>query len=344
MPSREKITVIVEKRTDAINKYSESIILNLKKGGVAVRVILLDNKPFKNSLINFISEIINTIKATCMIRHDDIVLFTDPLSFNLLGSIIIPNKKFVIFYHYEQDPFYYKYLPFISYQNVLNKLDGIICISNFSLSQLASLGVDTKKCKVVYGGLDHDLFTPSKKKLYLFDYILSVGSEEPRKNMENILASFQILKKDFPNLKLLKIGRVNPTNRKQTLCYIEKLQLTDSVVFTDYIDEKKLPQIYSGAKLLLFPSLLEGFGIPIAEAMACGCPVVTSNRDPMKELIGLSQTTVNPLDPIEMALECKKIILDEKYRDTAIKNSLERAKYFDWGSAAVDVYNLMIKD
>lgn len=341
---KQRITVVIEKRTDAINKYSGSIILNLKKIDANVKVISLNNNPFKNSLINFIFEIINTIKIVCMIRRDDIVLFTDPLSFNLLGSIIIPNKKFVIFYHYEQDPFYYKCLPFVSYQNVLNKLDGIICISNFSLSQLALLGVDTKKCKVIYGGLDHDLFRPSKKKLYSFDYILSVGSEEPRKNMVNILASFQLLKKDFPNLKLLKIGNVNPKNREKTLRYIEKLQLTGSVVFTDHKDEYELPRIYSGAKLLLFPSLLEGFGIPIVEAMASGCPVVTSNRDPMKELIGLNQITVNPLDPIKIALVCKRIMLDEKYRNTSIKNGLERAKYFDWETAALDIYNFMIKD
>ena len=125
--------------------------------------------------------------------------------------------------------------------------------------------------------------------------------------------------------------------------YIEELQLTKSVIFTDYVKEEELPQIYSGAKLLLFPSLLEGFGLPIVEAMACGCPVITSDRNPMKELVGTEQYTVNPLDPNDIAAECKKILLDDVYRQTLIDNGLLRAKGFNWEKTANEVYEYMTK-
>jgi len=343
MTNKITLKVITEKRSDAIYICNKSLIQNLQKKDADIKVIFLNNRLLQSSLFNFILGVVNTIRIISMINRNDIVLFTDPLSFNLLASILIPNKKYVIFYHYEKDPFYYKYLPFISYKKVLDKFNGIICISNFALSQLDSLGVNIKKCRAIYYGIDHSLFKPSTSKTYPYDYILSVGSEEPRKNMENVLKTFQILIKDYPNLKLLKVGEANGHNRKKTMHYIEELQLTKSVIFTDYVKEEELPQIYSGAKLLLFPSLLEGFGLPIVEAMACGCPVITSDRNPMKELVGTEQYTVNPLDPNDIAAECKKILLDDVYRQTLIDNGLLRAKGFNWEKTANEVYEYMTK-
>lgn len=339
------INVIIEKRSDAINIYNKSLILALKKKYPDVGHIFLDNKRFQSPFLNFILEIFNTIKIIFLVRSDDILLFTDPLSFNIIASLFVRNKKYVVFYHYENDPFYYKFLPFISYKKVLSGFDGIICISNFSLSQLNLLGIDTHKCKVVYCGLDHDLFrpSPSKSEHYPFEYVLSIGSEEPRKNMENTLKAFRILKKNFPQLKFLKAGNASPTNRKNTISLVEDLQLTDDVIFTDYLREEDLPQIYSNAKLLLFPSLLEGFGFPIVEAMACGCPVVTSDRNPMKELVGPEQQTVDPLSPNDLAEMCNRILSSSAYRNTIIQNGLMRVKEFNWERAATEVHDYMMR-
>lgn len=343
MTSKKNIKIIVEKRSDAIHICNTALISNLKKIDATIKVIYLNNLPTKNCYINFLLEIFNTLKIMLTVGRDDIILFTDPISFNSLASIFMKNKKYIIFYHYENDPFYYKYIPYISYKKVLDSFDGIIGISNFSLEQLASLNIDTKKCKAIYYGIDHDLFKPSASRIYPFDYILSIGSEEPRKNMKNILKAFKILKEDYPNIKLLKTGKASIANRQQTLDYIDKLQLNDSVIFTDFVEEKKLPQIYSGAKLLLFPSLLEGFGLPIVEAMACGCPVITSNRNPMKELVGLEQITIDPMNPNEIATVCKKILSDENHRNLLIKKGLERAKEFGWENTANSIYEFIIK-
>lgn len=335
MPNKT-IKIITEKRSDAIHIYCKSLIHNLKKEGANIKIITLNNKPFRNLYINFIVEIFNSIRTIFLINRNDIVLFTDPLALYTLISIFVPNKKYLIFYHYEKDPFYYKFIPFVSYKNILNKFDGIICISKFTLSQINKLGVDTKKCKVIYCGIDHNLFKPCPSEQYSFDYILAVGSEEPRKNMVNILKCFKELKKDFPGLKLLKLGYVSPQNRKKTMHYVNKLKLEKDIIFIDFIEEKKLPEIYSGAKLLLFPSLLEGFGYPIVEAMACGCPVVTSNINPMLELVG-EQVTVDPLNPSKIAIGCRKILKDKNYRNLIVKNGINRAKKFDWTNIAKEI-------
>jgi len=332
-----KICVITEKRTDAINIVNEALIDNLRIQKKQIKVISFNNKPFSLASLNFLIEIINTIRLIFLIDKEDTLLFTDPLSFNTLASLFVHNKKYVVFYHYEKDPFYYKVLPSISYSTVLNSFDGIMCISKFTFSQLKTLHINIEKCKVVYCGVDHKLFKPSLCRLFDYDYILSVGSEEPRKNMKNIMKTMQILRNDYPNIKLLKVGKANDQNRKRTISYVKKYGLSECVIFTDYVEEADLPKVYSGAQLLLFPSLLEGFGLPVVEAMSCGCPVVTSNINPMKELVGVEQKTVNPNKPIEMAAECKKILQNNKYRNTIIRNGLKRGKMFNWTTTAKEV-------
>lgn len=341
MKNKTRITVITDKRSDALGKYSKSLIQELQNKYNTIDVIVLDNQRFNNRVLNFILEITNTIKILFMVRRNTMLLYTDPLSFNILSSVVLPNKKYTLFYHYENDPFYYAYIPFLLYKEVLNSFNGIICSSRFSVSELRSLGATTEKLKVIYCGIDHNLFKPSLSKLYPFEYILSVGSEEPRKNMKNILNAFQILKKDFPHLKLLKIGAANQRNRTKTLEDVRKLGLSESVVFTDHVEEKALPAIYSNAKLLLFPSLKEGFGLPIVEAMACGCPVVTSNKPPMTELIESGQTTTDPLNPEEIAQACKNILVDSKYREVVIRNGIARAKHFSWKKTAENIYSFI---
>lgn len=340
-----RIKVIIEERSDAIFVYNKFIFSFMKKNHPDVDVITLNNRRFNNKILNFVLEIFNTLRIPFFTRNADSVLFTDPLPLNFLSTLFIRKKKFLIFFHYEKDPSYYRFLPRGLFRKVLASLDGIVCSSEYSLEQICLLGVDVKKCSIVYCGVDHTIFFPSlKSEKYPNDYILSVGSEEPRKNMKNILEAFCILKKKYPNMKLLKVGKASPLNRKNTLTLLERLNLSNDVVFTDYVDEKELPSIYSGANLLLFPSLLEGFGLPIVEAMACGCPVVTSNRNPMKELVGQGIRTVNPLDPNSIADFCMEILDNSRLREEMISIGLRRSKDFNWEMASEEIYSFLLEN
>jgi glycosyltransferase involved in cell wall biosynthesis len=342
MNNKKNVTIVIEKRTDAIHLYIQAIVNEWKKSGIEFNLIIIDNTLSKNKLIKIFIEAFNLIHIILRVNKNDIVLFSDPLSFNLLGALFLKNKKYLIFYHYEKDPFFYKYIPYLSFNRMLENVDGIMCISKFSRQQLQNLNINTKICEVIYGGVNHQVFKPFTSNAPAYDYILSIGSEEPRKNMKNILKAFQILNRDFPNLKLLKVGKVNPKNRAQTIEYVRKFDLEQSVIFTDYVTEDVLSAIYSQAKVLLFPSLLEGFGMPLIEAMACGCPIITSNRDPMQELAGENYPTVDPLNPDEIAKACKAIIEDEIFRKTIVQKSIMRANDFNWESTARKTHEFMI--
>lgn len=341
MSGKKKIKVVTEKRTDAIHLYVRALISHLEKYSVDIDLIVLNNNVFRNRYLNFILHLINTFKLIFRVGKEEVVLFTDPSSLNLLASLFITNKKYAIFYHYEAEPFFYRFLPFLSFRKVLSSLDGLICISNFSKTQLTSLGISSDRSKVIRGGVDQELFKPVSIKPFQFDYILSIGSEEPRKNMKNLLLAFQILLEDYPSLKLVKAGKANAKNRHATLRYIDDLNLVDNVIFLDYVEEKELPALYSGARLLLFPSLLEGLGMPILEAMACGCPVVTSNRNPMAELVDSEQLTADPENPIDISRVCKRILSNESNRNAIIQKSLVRSHQFAWDVTARQIFEFM---
>ncbi len=156
--------------------------------------------------------------------------------------------------------------------------------------------------------------------------------------MKNLLEAFSILKKDFKDLKLVKVGNPDSLgltgNREKTLEYIKEFNLQDDVIFTGFVKDEDLPKYYSGAELSLFLPLLSGFGLPIAEAMACGCPVVTSDRNPMKEIVGKTQLTADPLNPKEIAEKCKEVLQNKELQNRMRKEGIKRAELFDWNRTA----------
>jgi glycosyltransferase involved in cell wall biosynthesis len=344
MSDMKKIKVITDKRADAIHLYVQALLPHLGSSDVTVELVVLQNNTFRNRYLNFILQLFNTIRLILNVRKEDIILFTDPLSVNLLASLFITNKKYAIFYHYEEEPFYYRFLPFLTYQKVLSGLDGLICISTFSLTQLISLGVRTEKSKVIWGGVDHLVFKPTSEISFDDDYLLSIGSEEPRKNMENLLQAFHILLKKYPELKLVKAGATSLKNRQMTLKHVDELELGDKVVFLDYVEERELPALYSGARLLLFPSLVEGLGMPILEAMASGCPVVTSNRSPMADLVNSEFLTADPENPIDISLVCDRILSDNSHRIAMIEQGLARSDQFTWEKTARQIFEFVTSE
>lgn len=155
--------------------------------------------------------------------------------------------------------------------------------------------------------------------------------------MKIIIEVFSMLKKDFPNLKLVKIG--NSTDELNNI--INKLKIKNDIIFTNHLDEEEISKYYSHAKLLLFPSLEEGFGLPIIEAMACGCPVVTSNRNPMKEITADTQVLCNPESINDMYLKCKKVLNSKEIQEKMSKRGIKRANYFSWKKTTLNIKNVM---
>jgi glycosyltransferase involved in cell wall biosynthesis len=164
-------------------------------------------------------------------------------------------------------------------------------------------------------------------------YFLFVGTLEPRKNIEFILAAFAFLKPEHHGIGLVVVGDVGWKN-KATLKKLESHIFNSRIHLTGYVTTDRLLSIYKNALCLLFPSLYEGFGFPILEAMACGTPVITSNVSSMPEVAGDAALLVDPYDVHALVEAMDKIIKDGNLRAHLISKGFERVKQFSWDRCA----------
>ncbi|MCS7123549.1 MAG: glycosyltransferase family 1 protein [Candidatus Aenigmarchaeota archaeon] len=227
----------------------------------------------------------------------------------------------------------------------LKKADKIIAPSNNTKKDLINvLGIPNEKIHVVYQGINHKIFYPRNTKIFDFPYVLYVGIDHPKKNLKNMLIAFYILKNKSNNKKIQKLKFVKVGEDKrfmdETKKIVKNLNLSKDVVFTGYVSDYELPKYYSSAELLLYCSLYEGFGLPVIEAMACGCPVITSNISSLPEVAGDAGVLVDPKDPEAICREMEKIITDEETREDLMKKGLKRAKEFSWDKTAEETYKV----
>ena len=220
----------------------------------------------------------------------------------------------------------------------------IIAVSQNTKDELVRyLRIPLDKISVVYNGVDHDIFKPSAgKKLVDKPYILYVGSERPRKNLPRLLQAFSQIRADFRGLKLLKLGPFGRSYefRKQTLKQVERLQISADVIFVDHVAEDDLPYYYSAASMLVYPSLYEGFGLPPVEAMACGCPVVTSNVSSLPEVVGDAALMIDPYNVDALAKAMAEILTNDGLRRGMIERGLAQAEKFSWEKTAAETLEI----
>lgn len=214
---------------------------------------------------------------------------------------------------------------------------GVVVPSNAVLEDLRSFFPGLKGAvKVIPLGSDHLVphddplesgLPPSGR------YILSVGTLEPRKNRINLLKAFEDVARAIPWLELAVAGRpgwMDATFRKrlQESPFRERVRL-----FLD-IDDKKLSLLYRNALALVYPSFREGFGLPVAEAMALGCPVITSDRSSMPEVAKGAARLVNPDEVHEMAEAIRRLALDAPAREALARAGRKRARELTWKKTA----------
>jgi glycosyltransferase involved in cell wall biosynthesis len=168
------------------------------------------------------------------------------------------------------------------------------------------------------------------------DYILAVGSIQPRKNLERLLAAYADLLRARPHAKLPRLVLVGKRAwlYEETVRSVNLLGLGNNVIFTGYVDERDLPPLYSGALCFVYPSYFEGFGLPPLEAMKCGAPVITGNRTSLPEVVGDAGLMVDPFDKEAIAGAIARLIDDAALRESLRERGLERARLFDWRETA----------
>ena len=124
---------------------------------------------------------------------------------------------------------------------------------------------------------------------------------------------------------------------------IKNYDLQNRVVFTGFVPDKDLVLLYNAATLFVYPSLYEGFGLPLLEAMSCGTPVITSNLSSLPEVVGNAAITVNPYDFEELAKKIDKVLSDKELQKILIKKGVNRAKEFTWEKTALETIKVYEK-
>jgi glycosyltransferase involved in cell wall biosynthesis len=230
------------------------------------------------------------------------------------------------------------------------KADDIITISEFTAAELQTFGVARKKISIVYPAPEA-VYKPSgqtQAARYIAtkygareQYICAVGTVEPRKNLVTLLRAISVLKKRKWPCQLLVAGA---SGWKNSAIYetMRKCGLTkNDVLFLGYVAESDMPALYCGARLFVFPSLYEGFGIPLVEAMACGTPVVASNSSSFPEVVQDAAVLVSPRSPEEFAGAISRVVRDEELRSSMIAKGLRRAGDFSWEASAGKVLDVL---
>ena len=215
----------------------------------------------------------------------------------------------------------------------------IICPSLFTKSDIIrTIGIPGERIIAIPWGVsnnfshieDKDRLTLFKRKYKLPPkFILHVSHIMPRKNLINTIEAFSKIAKNIDH-KLVIVGKRDPTTYHKYYKLldnsIKSLGLKDRVIFFDQISEENLVYMYNAAELFVLPSLYEGFGLPVLEAMACGTPVITSNATSLPEVAQDAAILVDPYNAEELSKSIYRILHDGALRNSLIEKGLERAK------------------
>jgi glycosyltransferase involved in cell wall biosynthesis len=256
------------------------------------------------------------------------------------------SEWFVIPEHFKlYDQWYFKrFVPLYC-----RRADAFIAVSHAVKKDVVEhTGIAADKVVPIHNGFDPTVFQPvrdAERLQQLRDkyrlpqkFILWVGQIESRKNVARLLQAFAQIKNEIPHA--LVIAGAQRWSTRTELEVIAELGIADRVLFPGWIEHTDLPGVYTLAELFSFPSLYEGFGIPLIEAMACGCPIVTADTCAPPEVTDGAAVLVNPLSVDAIAEGMRKVIFDAGLRSTLIARGLQRAADFGWEKCAAQVLAL----
>jgi glycosyltransferase involved in cell wall biosynthesis len=239
------------------------------------------------------------------------------------------------------------------YRFACEEADVVVTISQATKRDIVKhLGIPAERIHVVYPGFE-DIFHPiqDRKELQTMlaplgltpgDYLLHVGTLEPRKNLLRLVEAYHRVRHNLsvPIPKLVLAGAPGWDFRR-IFELIEGLDLEDDVRYVGRVSRTTLPFLYSGARLFVYPSLYEGFGLPPLEAMACGTPVITSNVSSLPEVVGEAGLMVPPTDIDALVEALMELLSDSERREQLREAGISRARQFSWDKAVgklLDVY------
>jgi glycosyltransferase involved in cell wall biosynthesis len=233
----------------------------------------------------------------------------------------------------------------VVFLNAIKKADKIIAVSENTKKDILDLYPKANgKIRVIYEAADpifkkisdNVVLGAVRKKYNLPDeFILFVGSLKRHKNIERLLLAYSDLKKKGLRHKLVIVGRYRPDESE----ILGKIRLTDALYLNE-VSTHDLLCIYNLASVLTFPSLYEGFGLPVLEAMSCGLPVVASSATSLPEVAGDAGVLCNPQDHKDISEKIFTVLNDQHLRNALIEKGLKRVTHFSWGKTAKETLDL----
>lgn len=305
-----------------------------------------------------------------VIKNPPDILFIPAHTLPLLRELFNNRTKTVVTIHdlgFEYLPNYHQLGSFLylnrSTEWAVRWADALIAVSEATRKDLIEkMHCDINKIKIVYEGIDCEHFSreagsrfagqtksENKKNIRYIEeayylektygvgstYILYVGTIQPRKNLERLIEAFSLVKKlvSRQHLQLIIVGK--PGWMYNDIYLAPKKYRVDGLVkFLDFLSDDDLVKLYRHASVFCLPSLFEGFGLPILEAMASGCPVVTSNAGSLSEIAGDAALLVDPLSSISISSAVEQILTNDSLRSTLIIKGKHLVKQFTWEKTA----------
>ncbi|MBI3379903.1 glycosyltransferase family 4 protein [Candidatus Gottesmanbacteria bacterium] len=229
---------------------------------------------------------------------------------------------------------------------VKKECDMVVADSNSTKRELIDiLHFNKDKIEVIYPGISEkfipepsDKIQKIRQKYGLYDdYILSVGTIEPRKNLKGIISAFELFLKHS-----LIASRKNPVELVLVgkFGWGEKWKPRNKIKSLGYVSKDDLPSLYTGASMFLYPSFYEGFGFPVLEAMACGCPVITSNQGSLSEVVADAALIVDPQIIEDISSKMIQLFVDNSLRKEFITKGKENVYRFNWDKTAKSFLNI----
>ena len=218
----------------------------------------------------------------------------------------------------------------------------ILTNSHFTASEIQrATGVPQAKIRVTSLGYDSKHFYPSDSYRHFHNrpYFLHVGQPYPHKNIRALLYAFSQIAAEQSDVDLVLAGKTHETETSRLRSIASALAIENRVKFIHYVDYARLPDLYRGALAFVFPSLWEGFGLPILEAMACGIPVITSYGSATEEVAGSNALLIDPQQPGQIYSAMKEILLSSDLRQKLINRGLSHVARFSWERCKSETYD-----
>jgi len=366
---------MIDKKRTGVNNYLYNLIKNMINNGKADEISLIHYERSDDPIYSQVNDIIipeKPLKLTSAIgipqavKNADIDILHIPVHwYNQITPFVLNREIKKVLTLHDLTPILFPEMHTretnltwkSSLKFIKNRTNVMICDSISTKNDcIKLLNIPEKRLRVIPLSADEQ-YKPLKNKKQIHDelkqeynidtpFILFVGTLEKRKNVPTLLKSFYKLKKCKIEHKLVIVGG---KGWKYTKIFdlIEELNLKDDVIFTDYVTDEYLVKLYNAADLFVYPSLYEGFGLPPLEAMACGCPVITSNTSSLPEVVGDAGIMIDPNDIDSLTESMHKILTDNELRKEMSRKSLERAGMFSWKKTAKetwDVYEDVLND